>query len=84
MIGRKQECKIFPPRQYARKSKFLLETLKINFYILIYAETHPICTLRTLRNPLRTLRLNPNHVNRKVRKDRAKDAKNLFLEVPFY
>jgi len=58
------------------------EPLKINFYILIYAETHQICTLRTLRNPLRTLRLNPNHVNRKVRKDRAKDAKNLFLEVP--
>jgi len=34
------------------------------------AETHPICTLRPLRNPWRTLRLNPNHVNRKVRKVR--------------
>jgi len=58
------------------------ESLKINFYILIYAETHQICTLRPLRNPLRTLRLNPNYFNRKGRKDYAKDAKNLFLEVP--
>jgi len=39
------------------------------------------CTLRPLRNPLRTLRLNPNYFNRKGRKDCAKNAKNLFLEV---
>jgi len=38
--------------------------------------------LRTFLNPLRTLRLNPNYFNRKGRKDYAKDAKNLFLEVP--
>ena len=37
--------------------------------LLTYAETHPICTLRTLRNPLRTLRLNPNYFNRKGRKE---------------
>ena len=58
------------------------EPLKINFFILTYAETHQTCPLRTLRNPLRTLRLNPNYFNRKGRKDCAKDAKNLFLEAP--
>ena len=46
----------------------LREPLKINFFILTDAETHPICTLRTFRNPLRTLRLNPNYFNRKGRK----------------
>jgi len=56
------------------------EPLKINFFILTDAETYQICTLRTLRNPLRTLRLNPNYFNRKGRKDYAKDAKNVFLE----
>ena len=60
----------------------LWEPLKINFFILTDAETYLICTLRTLRNPLRTLRFNPNYFNRKGRKDSAKDAKNLFLEVP--
>ena len=46
--------------------------LKINFCTLTYAETHQICTLR----------LNLNYFNRKGRKDYAKDARNLFLEVP--
>ena len=59
------------------------EPLRINFCTLTSAEMHPICTLRTFCNPLRTLWLNPNYFNRKGRKDYAKDAKNLFLEVPY-
>jgi len=58
------------------------EPLKINFCILTCAETYPICTLRTLRNHLHSLRFNPNYFNCKGRKEGAKDAKNLFLEVP--
>jgi len=45
--------------------------------------THQIFTLRPLRNPWRTLRFNPDYFNRKGRKDGAKDAKNLFLEIPY-
>ena len=42
---------------------------------MTYAGTHQICTLRTLRNLLHTLQLNPNYFNRKGRKDYAKDAR---------
>ena len=42
-----------------------------------HAEMHPICTLRTFCNPLRTLRLNPNTILN------ARGAKNVFLEPPF-
>ena len=34
------------------------------------------------RTQVCTLQLSPNYFNRKGRKDYAKDAKNLFLEVP--
>ena len=37
--------------------------------------------VNALCNPLHTLRFNPNYFNRKGRKDGAKDAKDLFLEV---
>ena len=67
---------------HVRFRSLLLGTSKNQFLHFNNAEMHQICTLRTLRNPLRPLRLNPNYFNRKGRKDYAKDTKNLFLEVP--
>ena len=59
------------------------EPLKINSCLLIYTETHQICTLRILRNPWRTLRLNPDHVNRKDAKETQRSQRKTSHLYPF-